>query len=174
MISSTWSLSSLTGEWEAGPSLSEGRYDHCTLTYSNMAVVTGGYSGSLTLSSVEGVSGESVSQLPHLLTARRSHGCTVTQGGMLVAGGLGQDGTVLTSVEMYVSGVWKEVESLPSPRYNFPMVSINNSPLVLGGINAENVLVLNTGWQIYCTEGDDLCHGVTRSGHTALDASTFC
>lgn len=141
------SLSRTEGYWTPGPVLSTPRYDACTMAFKGMAVITGGRDCSKAHTIVEGVSprGE-VFPLKNLNVARYSHGCVAYDDMMMVAGGIGEDGSQLTSVELYEDGEWTVIPtSLPKPRFDFPMLAYMDMPVAFGGAPGwenNNVLVM--------------------------------
>lgn len=73
-------------------------------------------------------------RLPELPVPRRAHRALALKEGVLVAGGVDDETTALSSVFLLSpDGFWNELESLPDPRYHFGLVEVGEEIWVLGG-----------------------------------------
>ena len=86
---------------------------------------------------------DQVTILPSMLWARAQHGCATAEQGYVVAGGCGEGGRVLDTVEMFTStttpetGSWQTLGSLPQPRYYLSVVSSFGHLIIAGGQTTE-------------------------------------
>ena len=84
-----------------------------------------------------------VTVLPSMQMARAQHGCATAERGYVVAGGYGEGGRVLDTVEMFTSattpetGSWQTLGSLPQPRYYLSAVYSFGHLIIAGGQTTE-------------------------------------
>ena len=76
--------------------------------------------------------------MPSLNVARHSHGCVVLNNTIMVSGGIGVNGDLLDSVEIYANGAWITDYISVLPRHNFPMLSHMNMPVMFPGAPDKN------------------------------------
>ena len=87
--------------------------------------------------------GNSWTELPAMLTARRDHACLFiqleTSAGILVTGGLGREDEVLASAEFYdlKTKQWQLVSGLKLARTEHTMSLVAGLPTVIGGVNGK-------------------------------------
>jgi len=93
--------------WSVGPSMLEGRENHCAVVVRGVMYVLGGYNRGTNkfLRSVEAyVNGSWIAQ-PNMLFAHSDAACGVVQNTIVVAGGQNEAG-VIRLVEAFVDGAW--------------------------------------------------------------------
>jgi hypothetical protein len=137
------------GKWEDTPPLFDARIYHtATLLDDNSVMFVGGESDTRNnsneepaLSSVELYRDGKVTQLPAMTTARAKHTSTrLTDGRVVIAGGLGVNGKSLSSIEIFdpKTQSWSDGPSLHTARHAHSTTLLSDGRLmIVGGIDAE-------------------------------------
>lgn len=75
-----------------------------------------------------------------LLVGRYSHSATLlADGRVLVAGGVGTDGTILAEAEIYdpATGIWTQTGSMVAPRFNHELRLMEDGKVIVAGGNGQ-------------------------------------
>jgi len=110
----------------------------CSIQFDEYVIITGGLYTYTTVSKYN--SNGWVTDLPQLITGRRSHGCSHFYSNSntlvyLVAGGIASDDSHLSSTEIFSDGSlnWSYAEDLPSQRHGLAGITLNNNIFMIGG-----------------------------------------
>lgn len=139
----------LKDRWMLVNAMPEPRTYHAVAYINDTIFVTGGYS-TLNRKSGEMVATKTTfimntktgnwERLPDMLDERACHASIATEGRIIVFGGRGHDGRLLSSVEAYdlKNDKWKRLNSMPKPRMGMTAVAKDGSIWLLGGMSERH------------------------------------
>ena len=140
-------------QWQVGPALQQELYSHCVadMDNDNYLFIGGCTKFDCPIKSVASYhmkniqQGEWKDQNP-MSEGRYAFGCskyfdiTDNKNKIIVAGGYGTNQHLLKSVEIFSDGVWTQGTDLPEALTGLSMTTRNGLPIVLGGLNDDNVV----------------------------------
>jgi hypothetical protein len=182
----------LTRSWDEVATLTTGRLGHCSVAHEENVVITGGYDGAATLSSVEiyKLGDSSTTTLSSLNDARSYHGCTLftTKNGdlqLIVTGGSGgaSGGVGLKSVEISTktgsgwSSFVKTNDALPGTRSKHTTTQVGHllytvAGAVEGASSTDTSILVSDDGTNWNTSSTTLTLG--RQYHTAVATTDLC
>ncbi|KAL1437351.1 hypothetical protein MTO96_001412 [Rhipicephalus appendiculatus] len=139
----------LKDRWMLVNAMPEPRTYHAVAYINDTIFVTGGYS-TLNRKNGEMVATKTTfimntetgnwERLPDMLDERACHASVATDGRIIVFGGRGHDGRLLSSVEAYdfKNDKWKRLNSMPEPRMGMTAVAKDRSIWLLGGMSERH------------------------------------
>jgi hypothetical protein len=131
-----------TGTWSTGPTLPH-QYDHSSLAeLGGRLYVVGGYTSGLSNPTNEvwslGPGDTTWTDEPNLATRRGALATAAASGKLVAIGGVNQNGTVLSSTEIFTPGVgWSPGPNLRIPREHVGAAGAGDKVYAVAGRNAE-------------------------------------
>ncbi|KAH7978699.1 hypothetical protein HPB49_006396 [Dermacentor silvarum] len=171
-------------QWTLVNAMPEPRNYHAAAYVNDVIIVTGGYS-TLNRKSGEMVATKTTfimstetgnwQRLPDMWDERACHASIATEGSVIVFGGRGHHGRLLSSVEEYdlKKNEWKQLNSMPEPRMGMAAVVKNKCIWLLGGMSERPNGPAVSEVLLYSLQHDSWTQGIPLRLPRAFSSATL-